>query len=242
MQSDQDAERIIEIGAPRDRVVITGNLKFDRPAFDPTDEEIQSVRRSLGLGREQIVFVAGSTHGGEEEIILQTFRRLRRIESSLALILAPRHLERLGEVAEALDRSGFSWTRRSQVSGDGPPCEIVLLDTMGELDRIYSIGTVVFVGGSLVPVGGHNILEPAAFGKPVIFGPHMQNFREVAGIMKAEGGGIEVRNPEDLLDQAQRLLTDRSYHSQVSRAALQAIQKNQGATQRTLRIIERCLE
>ncbi len=119
--------------------------------------------------------------------------------------------------------------------------EIILLDTMGELERMYSIGTVIFVGRSLVPGGGHNILEPAAFGKPVIFGPHMENFREIAQVMKAEGGGIEVRNPKELFEVAERLLKDRSYYARVSRAAFRAIQSNQGAVEKTLQILGKYL-
>jgi len=242
MQSERDAERIVEIGASRERVVITGNLKFDRPALHVAEEEMGIVRNTLGLQEKQPVFVAGSTHGGEEEIILQAFRQLKRIEPSLVLILAPRHLERLDEIIKTLDRDNFLWVRKSQMPREGFKGEVILLDTMGELERIYSIGDVIFVGRSLVPGGGQNILEPAAFGKPVLFGPHMENFREIARIMKAEGGGIEIRNQKELFDQAQRLLTDRSYYTRVSRAAFRAIEKNQGAIQKTLELLEKYLE
>jgi len=241
MQSDRDAERIVEIGAPRERVVVTGNLKFDRPVLHVSEAEKRMIRNSLGLREGWPVFVAGSTHGGEEEVVLEVFRQLKRIEPSLVLILAPRHLERLGEVIKTLSQGRLSWVRKSQITKDAFSAEIILLDTIGELERIYTVGTVIFVGGSLVPVGGHNILEPAASAKPVIFGRHMENFREVARIIKAEGGGIEVHDQKEFFDQAQRLLTDRSYHSRVSRSALRAIQENQGAIQKTLRIVEKYL-
>ncbi len=241
MQSDRDAERIVEIGAPQDRVAITGNIKFDRPAPHIPEEVKRTIRNSLGLGQERPVFVAGSTHGGEEEIILQAFKQLKRIEPSLVLILAPRHLERVGEIIAILEGGQSSWIRKSQMPKQGFMGDVVLLDTMGELERIYSISTLVFVGKSLVPGGGQNILEPAAFGKPVIFGPHMENFREIARAMKAEGGGIEVRNQEELIEQAQRLLRDRSYYARRSQAAIRAIQDNQGATQNTLLLFERYL-
>lgn len=241
MQSERDAERMVEIGASPERVVVTGNLKFDRPLLHPDEEETRRVRDSLGLEEKRPVFVAGSTHRGEEEIILQAFRQLKGIEPSIVLILAPRHLERLDEVTKILDDGHFCWIRKSQIPGEGFSGEIIVLDTMGELESVYSIGSVVFVGGSLVPVGGHNILEPAAFGKPVLFGPHMENFREIARIIKAEGGGIEVRNQRELLEQIQRLLLDRSYHTRVSGAAFRTIQNNQGALRRTLQILERYL-
>lgn len=241
MQSERDAERMVEIGASPERVVVTGNLKFDRPLLHPDEEETRRVRDSLGLEEKRPVFVAGSTHRGEEEIILQAFRQLKGIEPSIVLILAPRHLERLDEVTKILDDGHFCWIRKSQIPGEGFSGEIIVLDTMGELESVYSIGSVVFVGGSLVPVGGHNILEPAAYGKPVLFGPHMENFREIARIIKAEGGGIEVRNQRELLEQIQRLLLDRSYHTRVSGAAFRTIQNNQGALRRTLQILERYL-
>jgi len=241
MQSERDAERIVEIGAIPERVVVTGNLKFDRPARYPTETEIRRVRDSLGLRAEQPVFVAGSTHRGEEEILLTVYRQLKSVEPSIVLVLAPRHLDRLAEVIKLLEEVGFKWMRKSQIPHEGFSGEVILLDTMGELEAIYSVGTVVFVGKSLVPGGGHNILEPASFGKPAIFGPHMENFREIATIMKEAGGGIEVRGEDDLFQVALKLLTDRSYYSQKSQAALCAIEKNQGAIQKTVQILERYL-
>jgi 3-deoxy-D-manno-octulosonic-acid transferase len=241
MQSGRDAERIVEIGAPPDRVVVTGNLKFDRPAPDISEEEKKRIRSSLGLEEGRTLFVAGSTHAGEEEMILEAFRQLKRIEPSLVLILAPRHLERLEEIRSILNSGRFSWIRKSQMSGEVFSREVVLLDTMGELEKVYSIGTIIFVGRSLVPGGGHNILEPAAFGKPVIFGPHMENFREIAEIMKAEGGGIEVRSQTDLIEHAKSLIMDRSYYARVSQGALRAIQKNRGAIENTLNVMGKYL-
>jgi 3-deoxy-D-manno-octulosonic-acid transferase len=241
MQSQMDADRIIQIGAPAGRVVVTGNLKFDRPAFLPDEGETGPIRRSLGLKEERSVLVAGSTHEGEEEVLLRVFGELKRIDPSLLLIIAPRHLARLHEVTKTLAQACFTWVQRSEIPGKGFSGDIILLDTMGELERIYQIATVAFVGGSLVPVGGHNILEPAAFGKPVIFGPHMENFREVVRMMKAEGGGIEVHDEDELLEQSRRLLTDRSHYAGVSKAAFGTIQRNQGAAEKTLRLFEKYL-
>ena len=241
MQTENDAERIIEIGAPRKRVVITGNLKFDRPVIQPDEGETRKLTVSLGLAAGRPVFVAGSTHDGEEGAVLQTFRGLKRIEPALVLILAPRHLTRLNDVIAILNREGFSWVERSRVSSEGFTGEVILLDTMGELESIYGIGDLTFVGGSLVPVGGHNILEPAAFGKPVMYGPHMENFREVARRIEAEGAGVQVRDGRELFEQAQRLLTDRFYYGCMSHAAIRAIQRNQGALEKTLRIFAKYL-
>jgi 3-deoxy-D-manno-octulosonic-acid transferase len=242
MQSQEDAERIVEIGASRHRVFVTGNLKFDRPVVYPAEAETNKIRASLGLGETQPVFVAGSTHRGEEEAVLEVFRRLKGVEPAIVLILAPRHLERIDEITRSLERDGFVWVRKSQMRGEGSPGEVILLDTIGELERLYTIGTVVFVGGSLVPVGGHNILEPVAFGKPVLFGPHMENFRDIVRIVKAEEGGVEVRDRQALFEQAQRLLVDRPYYHRVSRAARRTVQNNQGAIQKTIDLLERYLE
>jgi 3-deoxy-D-manno-octulosonic-acid transferase len=242
MQSQEDAERIVEIGASGHRVFVTGNLKFDRPVVYPVEAETNKIRASLGLGETQPVFVAGSTHRGEEEAVLEVFRRLKGVEPAIVLILAPRHLERIDEITRSLERDGFVWVRKSQMRGEGSPGEVILLDTIGELERLYTIGTVVFVGGSLVPVGGHNILEPVAFGKPVLFGPHMENFRDIVRIVKAEEGGVEVRDRQALFEQAQRLLVDRPYYHRVSRAARRTVQNNQGAIQKTIDLLERYLE
>jgi 3-deoxy-D-manno-octulosonic-acid transferase len=241
MQSERDAERIVEIGASQERVIITGNLKFDRPTPQLAGEEKRRIRINLGLEEGRPVFVAGSTHRGEETIVLRVYRHLKQIEPSLVLIVAPRHLARLDEVVGILNQSGVSWIRKTQLPGERFAGEVILLDTMGDLEEVYSIGTVVFVGKSLVPGGGHNILEPAAFGKPVLFGPHMENFREIAQIMKLEGGGIEVRREDELLEAAQRLLQDGAYYRRASQAALRAIEKNQGAIRKTLEIFERYL-
>lgn len=241
MQTAGDAERITQIGAPRERVFVTGNLKFDRPIIQPDKGEEKKIRMSLGLAQDRPVFVAGSTHGGEEEMVLQAFRALKRIEPSLVLILAPRHLTRLNEVISVLNREGFLWVLRSRVSAGGFSGDVILLDTMGELERIYGIGGLTFVGGSLVPVGGHNILEPAAFGKPVVYGPHMENFREVVRIIEAEGAGVQVHDARELFEHARKILADRSYYDCMSRAAIRAIQKNQGAIEKTLHILKKYL-
>jgi 3-deoxy-D-manno-octulosonic-acid transferase len=242
MQSQKDAERIAEIGASPERVLVTGNLKFDRPLIEPTKQENEAVLNSLGLTGGQVVFVAGSTHPGEEEVVLRVFQKLKRTEPNLILIIAPRHLDRLDEVTRILDTEGVRWVRKSQIATGGRGDEVILLDTMGELSRVYSIGTVIFVGKSLVPGGGHNILEPAAFGKPVMFGPHMENFREIASVMKAEGGGIEINSEEEFFSRAQGLLSDPSLYDRVSKAALRAIQKNQGALKKTFDLLEKYLE
>jgi 3-deoxy-D-manno-octulosonic-acid transferase len=237
MQTGGDAERVVEIGAPKERVFVTGNLKFDRPIIQPEEGKQRKIRTSLGLAAGRPVFVAGSTHSGEEDIVLQAFSELKQIEPSLVLILAPRHLTRLNEVISVLNRGGFLWVQRSHIPAGGFSGDVILLDTMGELEGIYGIGHLTFVGGSLVPVGGHNILEPAAFGKPVMYGFHMENFREVARIIEAEGAGLQVRDARELVEHARKLLTDRSCYERMSLAAIQAIQKNQGATKKTLHIL-----
>ena len=225
MQSREDAVRIKDIGAPADRVMITGNLKFDQKI--PT---IKSTPVSLRAGSK--VITAGSTHRGEEAALLDVFRRLREKFPELVLIIAPRHPERFDEVAGLVNRAGYDCQRRTRLKGVIK--DVLLLDTIGELRSFYAICDIAFVGGSLVKVGGHNLLEPAAMKKPVIFSRYMFNFKEISEALISAGGGILVKDKQELYIQVDKLLSDKKYAQQIGDRAFTVIEANSGAAKRTI--------
>ncbi len=239
MQSPEDARRIVALGAAADRVVVTGNLKSDvAPAADPPEAVW---RERLGLGPADRVFVAGSTHRGEEEPVLDAFLGARARCSDLGLLLAPRHPERADEVAALIRSRGLAAVRRSRLPAERAPGAVVILDTVGELAGLYAVADVVFVGGSLVPVGGHNMLEPAMRGKPVLYGPHTSNFRDGAARLERTGGGLVVKDGLELERELARLLDDREEARRVGDAARDAFAEGQGAVAATLELIARHL-
>jgi 3-deoxy-D-manno-octulosonic-acid transferase len=240
MQSDEDARRMIALGAPPERVVVAGNLKHD--ALPDPSGAADLWRRLIGLSSGQPVWIAGSTHRGEDEAVLEAHRRARVERPGIVLVLAPRHPERVGEVLALAATSGFTTVRRSELpirTRDGVP--IIVLDTVGELAQMYSIADVVFVGGSLVPLGGHNLLEPALRGKPVLFGPHTSNFREAAAILTTSGGGLVVHDAAELAGQLRRLLGNPGLRAQLGAAAREAAASRHGATRVTLDLVARYL-
>ncbi len=225
MQSEEDARRIRDIGAPAERVMVTGNLKFD--------QKIQMNTSSPVLLREgSKVITAGSTHRGEESALLDVFKRLREKFPELVLIIAPRHPERFAEVEGLINEAGFDCLRRTRARG--PIKDVLLLDTIGELRSFYGICDIAFVGGSLVKVGGHNLLEPAAMKKPVIFSRYMYNFKEISEALISAGGGILVKDKQELYVQADKLLSDRSLAEQIGARAFRVIEINSGAAKRTI--------
>ncbi len=234
MQSEEAAKRIRAMGAPGERVKVTGNLKFDQDLPAAVDQSLWRAR--LGLRPQGPVWVAGSTHLGEEEIILRVFARLLSPQPALQLVLAPRAPERFDEVDELISRMGLSRTRRSRGNegGTDPWPHVILLDTIGELSQVYGVASVGFVGGSLIQHGGHNPLEVSAHRRPVLFGPHMENFREIASLLLTEGGGMEVAH-EDALEQALRtLLEGRGPCRDMGERAFQTLVAQRGAARRTL--------
>jgi 3-deoxy-D-manno-octulosonic-acid transferase len=237
MQSEEDARRIISLGASPERVLVTGNLKMEAPSGDAGAEQLW--RRLLHLGQAPVI-VAGSTHRGEEATMLDAFLTLRAEAGDLRLVLAPRHPERLDEV-EGLARSrGVSVVRRSRVSA-GQAAPVILLDTMGELASLYAVADVIFVGGSLVPTGGHNVVEPALHAKPVVFGPHMTNFRDAAALLLRADAAVQVKEESELGPALGRLLGDARARQALGRAAWTAVRAHQGACVRTVAALERAL-
>jgi 3-deoxy-D-manno-octulosonic-acid transferase len=239
MQSAEDARRVIALGAPAERVVVSGNLKHE--ALPDPAGAADLWHRLLGLTPEQPVWIAGSTHRGEEEAVLEAHCRALLHRPELALVLAPRHPERVGEVLAAVKARGLASVRRSDLPARRSAGAVIVLDTVGELAQLYGIADVVFVGGSLTPLGGHNMLEPALRGKPVLFGPHTHNFRDAAAVLVDSGGGRVVHDAATLGAELQRLLGDAGLRARVGAAARDAAASRHGAVRATLDLIARYL-
>ena len=239
MQTPEDAARVLDLGAPAERVHVVGNLKFDLAVTgDPQDGS--TVRQMLGLPPSLPILVAGSTHRGEEAPVLGAFQAVRRAIPDLTLLLAPRHPERLAEVEGLLERAGLAWVRRSRLPAS-PAAPVILVDTMGELARLYAAGTVVYVGGSLVPIGGHNVLEPAAYARPVLFGPHMGNFAEMARFFLERGAGLQVHDTDGLAAAILRLLQEPAAADRMGEAGRTIVDTHRGAGRRTVDLLEALL-
>jgi 3-deoxy-D-manno-octulosonic-acid transferase len=239
MQTEEDRTRIIEVGARIDKVRTEGNLKFDQPFPSFDQETLGEIAKSLHLRGNETLLIAGSTHSGEEEIFLGLLKDLRKADPNLVLVLAPRHLQRLPEVEQILKKESISWKRKTLFSAEEPgevPKELpeaILLDTMGELTNLYSLGTLTFIGGTLVPVGGHNPIEPLFFKKCVLFGPHMFHFREVSRRLIEAGAAVQVKGKEDLAFHVKRLLSDERARKEIGEKGYEFLQKHRGATERT---------
>jgi 3-deoxy-D-manno-octulosonic-acid transferase len=238
MQSDEDARRVISLGAAPERVVVTGNLKMEIPAEVTGAAELW--RRLLHLGADRVI-VAGSTHRGEEGPVLDAYLDARsRRKEALRLVLAPRHPERLEEVEALVRARGLALVRRSRIVA-GPPVDVIVLDTVGELAGIYAVADVIFVGGSLVPAGGHNVIEAALHAKPVLFGPHMTNFRAASALLLDGGAALQVEDGAELATVLDRLLADEDVRRRLGTAAWHAARSHQGACARTIAALETLL-
>jgi 3-deoxy-D-manno-octulosonic-acid transferase len=236
MQTAADAERIAALGAPRDRVHVTGNLKFDALAAAGPAADAGTLRRDLGLAMGRRVLLAGSTHAGEEAAVLDAMEALRAHHSGPALVLAPRHPERCDEVERLVRARGLGVARRS-AGPAAPGSDVVLVDTIGELGRLYAAADVAFVGGSLVPVGGHNILEPAAAGVPIVVGPHLGNFVEIAAAFAEAGAMVTVPHAGGLGEAVRELLEDPDRGRELAARARGVVETHRGATRRTLDLL-----
>jgi 3-deoxy-D-manno-octulosonic-acid transferase len=239
MQSKRDGDRLIALGADPKRVHVTGNIKFDQPLPDIRSEE--SLRRSFGIDEHEQLILAGSTHPGEEELLVSAYRHIVMAYPATVLMLAPRHIERAERVEATLRETGVVVQRRSRIREKQSGPRVVILDTRGELSRAYREAAVAFVGGTLVPVGGHNLLEPAVWGTPVLFGPYTDHCDEVATLLDESGGGRRVTGIEDLVASLEEWLGQPDTRYRVGQAAKQAVLDNQGALKRSVDLIETCL-
>ncbi|MFH1245582.1 MAG: 3-deoxy-D-manno-octulosonic acid transferase [Candidatus Omnitrophota bacterium] len=235
MQTENDAQKIIELGAERGRVKITGNMKFDVQSVDVAPQNID-----LGLTKEERLFIAGSTHRGEERLILKVYKELVNDYPDLRLLIAPRHIERAPEIEQLIVEFGFAPCRFSQSAVRKPQTaqRIFILDTIGQLKTLYAHAEIVYIGGSLVPHGGQNPIEAAVFAKPILFGPYMFNFSAIAGEFLRQKAAIMVNNEEQLKEAWQKILRDGQLRKELGENAQQLIQQNQGATLRNINFIK----
>lgn len=237
MESDESARRIIDIGADPGRVIVTGSLKFDSlesPAA-ATGRGAGRVLRFFRVPPTRPVFMAASTLKGEEGPVLAAFAAMRRAHPTALLVMAPRKPERFGDAESLARNEGLKVLRRTDLAVDAEPrADVVILDTIGELAHLFQVATVVFVGGSLVDQGGHNILEPAVHGKPIVFGPHMQNFAEIADTFLKHQAAVQVQTPSDLATTVVRLTGDPVERARLGAAARAIVEANRGAKPRTL--------
>ena len=243
-QGEGDAERFRALGAAAERTYVTGNLKFDLTLPADISERGKALREQYAPSRA--VWVAGSTHGGvEEEAVLEAQRQVGAARSGVLLVLAPRHPNRFGEVAAWLERQGIAFTRRSQSSAPGAAregCNVLLLDTLGELLYFYAAADVAFVGGSLAPIGGHNLLEPAALGLPILTGPNNSNGEEVARLLLDCGAAKVVRNAAELGSRVTELLSDQALRLEMGQRGRAAVDRNRGALEKLMTLIASLLE
>lgn len=233
MQSDDDARRIRGLGAPQNRIQVFGNLKYDGTRPNARLDDV--LARYLETSRP--VVVAASTARGEETFLIDAFRRLTETRDRMTLLIAPRRSENFDEVCLALDRAGIQWYRRSRLPAVPAACSVVVLDSIGELTAVFEFASVVFMGGTLVPRGGHNILEPARYGKPVLFGPYMNNFRDIAREFLDRGAALEVHTSAELAQRIGELLDDPGMAARLAEAAQALLGKNAGATARAVNAI-----
>jgi 3-deoxy-D-manno-octulosonic-acid transferase len=240
MREDVEAERALSLGAPLERVWVTGNTKFDGLRIpDPAADDVE-LRAALGLTPGTPVLIAGSTHEGEEELLLRVFRGLRAVHPEVKLVLAPRYIDRASRVVALAESAGFRAARRSAGAAANSGAQVTVLDTIGELTRAYRLATLVFVGGSFTSRGGQNILEPAAQGKPVLFGPNMENFGDSVQVLVGRGG-IQVADAEHLQALATDLLGRPETCARLGELAAQAVRQISGASRRNVDLVARML-
>lgn len=244
MQSNQDVERIIDMGADKEKVERTGNLKFEHEIIDVSSDSVKRLKESLNIKEEKDIIIAGSTHRGEDEEVIKAYLTISKATQELPLlIIAPRHLDRLPEIEDILKRYNISFIRKTMIKKEEASSKysVILLDTIGELSSFYSIASVVFVGGSLVPVGGHNILEPALYKKPILFGQHMHNFKEIAEGFKNKKAAIEITNSDEMAREIINILSNPDIGKELGERGFSVIVENRGALEKSVKLINKFL-
>ena len=242
VHNEIDADRIERLGSLRETIHAVGNMKFDGvSALKESDFDASAMLTQLKIAKDAPVLVAGSTFEGEENLLCALLPRWRELYPSLFLVLVPRHFERAKGVMESLDSTGLNVARRSQLQSAPENPDVLLVDTTGELNAFYEVATLVFIGKSITAQGGQNPIEPAALGKPVIFGPFMQNFREVVRSLLEVKGAVQVADEEELADKISELLGASAQREDLGSAAKGVVKANKGATQRTAQILGQTL-
>ncbi len=237
MQTREYADRVRELGIPGPRVHVTGNLKYDaRIDFDPLETALE-VRDAFGIAAEHPLLVAGSTHDPEEKILLETYRRILQTYPKLRLLIAPRHVDRAAEVKKLVEAAGFPVALRSEVNEPPPNDRVLILDTVGELPQVYSAADAVFIGGTFCERGGQNMLEPAALGKPIVSGPSLENFREIADRLVEAGAMKVVDNPIDLGMAVGSLVKESAMAAKAGRKGMDVVESGRGALKATADLV-----
>lgn len=249
MQTDSFAERLEKLGVERDRVFVTSSMKFDAIPVVNSPQEKAKVRKKLGIEDDALVIIGGSTHRGEELFLLNAYKEVRKKLENMRLIIAPRYPNRAKEIGEMVQSQGLSFCLRSQLHQDkgvraqhAAPLQVIILDTMGELSKIYNAADIAFVGGSLVPRGGQNVMEPAGLGKAVLFGPLATNFKDYTDLLLGNHAAMEVKDPEKLIDAIKKLIDDPSLRMQMGIRAQKLIKEKKGATEKNLYLIKSVVE
>ena len=238
VQSLEDASRFSLLGIPRGRITITGNIKFDQQ-YDFVDrEELNKLRQSLLIKPSQKILLAGSTHYGEEAILLDAFSRLKKKYPDLILIIVPRNPDRARSVCRICKSAGLFAVTMSELEEKKPGQDVIVVDRIGILKMLYAIADMAFVGGSLVRCGGHNPIEPAAFSKPIIFGPNMSDFADISDMLISSGGAVSVQDAESIYNIVSELLTDNQKAGEMGSMAFKVFNANKGAVEKTLNVIE----
>jgi 3-deoxy-D-manno-octulosonic-acid transferase len=240
---EEDADRIRKMGAPPHRIEVNGNAKYDIRISAAEEKEQKALRHLLALHGGEDVFLAGSTRVGEEEIVLAAYRELRQAHPLMVLIIAPRHIRRVPVIEALLRKEGYAFEKRTQLAGPGVTrrAPIVILDTFGELFKFYGVATITFCGGSLVPLGGQNPLEAAIWGKPVFYGPSMEDFSHSKKLLEEAGAGFEVQDGTDLTAKALWFLQHREALEASGKKAKEAMGRHRGAAVRHADVIVRLL-
>lgn len=242
-QSQTYADRLMSLGVSTDRIRVTGSIKFDAIETDRGNPKTELLRQRFGLQPTEMVFVAGSTQDPEEQLALRAWLEVRKNVANLRLILVPRHKERFDEVSRLVIASGVPLLRRSQLDSCGSfrsateSVPVILLDTIGELSACWGLADIAFVGGSFVNRGGQNMIEPAAYGACVMFGPNTWNFRDIVECFREDSACIELEAPEQLLPTLQSLVTDRDRCVQAGRTSQNVVLRQQGATRLTASLL-----
>jgi len=243
MQSKFDADYIEQLGAKEENVTVTGNMKYDQTYATVTAEEKQELLEEFGFHNNHPIIVAGSTHKGEEELLFKTFQSVLHKYPQARLLIAPREIYRGHDVSALAKKFGLASMCRSDMTEpvhEGIP--VVVLDTIGELGRLYSLGDIIFVGGSLVKTGGHNILEPAAHGKPIIVGPYMFNFKDIFALLNNFKACVSVKDGKALTAKVLELCENKDLAQEMSQNCITLMHENRGATQRNIQEIRKLFE
>jgi 3-deoxy-D-manno-octulosonic-acid transferase len=235
VQTKVDARRLIELGAIPERVLVIGNAKYDRDFPDITAEEKDGFLNKLGISPKAKIIVAGSTHPGEEEFVLDAYDIIYKSYPDTILVIAPRHIETVEELEKLLNCRKITYQLRSSINKQQAG-QVLLLDTFGELSKFYNMAYLAFVGGSFVPIGGHNLLEPAAQGCPVFFGPYIKNFQEIAELLYVNGVGFKVHTSNELAAGCLSLLGNQEYRRALGVKSRELVYANQGATKKMAKL------